>query len=288
MTDHAYNRRIVFNRRLRSALRCIIALTVTAAFLFPIFWMLSGSLKNDKEILASVPTLLPKSLHVMNYTEAMRKEPFGLYMINTAIVTVGQMAIELFTGILAAYSFGRGRYRGRHIMFLFVLGAMMVPIQVTFMPLYIMIAHAGLKNTFIGLIIVGCVSPYTIFMLRQAFMGVDDSYLDAAKVDGMGTMGMIFQVLVPMCKPTLMTLVLISFIGGWNSYFWPKIIANDKESVRVLTVGLAHLKASMQDGLLLNAGEVMAGAAISISPVLVMFAIFQKQMLSGYTKAAMK
>jgi len=145
-----------------------------------------------------------------------------------------------------------------------------------------------MKNTFIGLILVGCVSPYTIFMLRQAFMGVDDSYLDAAKVDGMGTMGMIFKVLVPMCKPTLMTLVLISFIGGWNSYFWPKIIANEKESVRVLTVGLAHLKASMQDGLLLNAGEVMAGAAISISPVLVMFAIFQKQMLSGYTKAAMK
>ena len=288
MTDRIYNRRIVWKRKLRSALRLLVAMVITAVFIFPIFWMLSGSLKDDKEILATVPTLLPKEPYFQNYSEAMRKEPFGRYMLNTAIVTAGQMAIELFTGILAAYSFGRGRYRGRHLMFLFVLGAMMVPIQVTFMPLYIMIAQGGMKNTFIGLIIVGCVSPYTIFMLRQAFMGVDDSYLDAAKVDGMGTMGMIFKVLVPMCKPTLMTLVLISFIGGWNSYFWPKIIANEKESVRVLTGGLAHLKASMQDGLLLNAGEVMAGAAISISPVLVMFAIFQKQMLSGYTKAAMK
>ena len=173
-------------------------------------------------------------------------------------------------------------------MFIFVLGAMMVPIQVTFVPLYVMIARAGLKNTYLGLIIVGAVSPYTIFMLRQAFMGVDESYLDAARVDGMGKLGVIFRIMVPMCKPTLVTMVLMSFIGGWNTYFWPSIIANDSANVRVLTLGLMHLKQSFSGESIRNYHEIMAGALISILPVLVMFAIFQKQMLSGYTKAAMK
>lgn len=275
-------------RAVKSSIRFIFALAISLLFLFPVFWMISGSLKTEAEILAARPSLFPAVPYWHNYSEAMRKEPFMRYMLNTLIVTVGTLSIEILTSVLAAYSFGRGQYRGKHALFIYVLGAMMVPIQVTFVPLYIMISHMGLKNTYLGLIIVGCVSPYSIFMIRQAFMSVDESYLDAARVDGMGTLGMIFRVLVPMCKATIMTLLLVNFIGGWNSYFWPKIIANDKEEVRLLTIGMAHLKSSMQDGLLLNAGEVMAGAVISSSPVLIMFLVFQKQMLSGYTKAAMK
>lgn len=275
-------------KKTKSVLRFLLSLAVTLLFIFPIFWMLSCSFKPEVEIISGRPTLLPINPTVRGYTEAMRKEPFFRYMLNTVIVTAGNMSLQLFTSILAAYSFGRGEYRGRNAMFIYVLGAMMVPIQVTFLPLYIMISNMGLKNSFLGMIIVGCVSPYTIFMLRNAFMGVDESYLDAARVDGMGKFGIIFRILVPMCKPTLMTMILMAFIGGWNSYFWPKIIASDKESVRVLTIGLTHLKSSMPNGLLENAGEVMAGATITISPVLIIFMIFQKQMLSGYTKAAMK
>ncbi len=275
-------------RRTRNIIRYTFAILITLVFIFPIFWMTSTSLKPEDEVLAATQTLLPVKWQFSNYATVMQKEPFMRYMLNTAIVTAGTMILEMGTGVLAAYSFARGKYRGKHAMFLFVLGAMMVPIQVTFVPLYVMIARAGLKNTFLGLIIVGAVSPYTIFMLRQAFMSVDESYLDAARVDGMGKLGVITRILVPMCKPTMITMMLMSFIGGWNTYFWPNIIANDSVNVRVLTLGLMHLKKSFAGESVRNFHEIMAGALISIVPVLVMFVIFQKQMLSGYTKAAMK
>lgn len=275
-------------RQTRNIIRYIFAILITLVFLFPIFWMISTSLKPEDEVLAATQTLLPIKWQFSNYATVMQKEPFMRYMLNTAIVTAGTMILEMGTGVLAAYSFARGKYRGKHAMFIFVLGAMMVPIQVTFVPLYVMIARAGLKNTFLGLIIVGAVSPYTIFMLRQAFMSVDESYLDAARVDGMGKIGIITRILVPMCKPTMITMMLMSFIGGWNTYFWPNIIANDSVNVRVLTLGLMHLKQSFAGESVRNFHEIMAGALISIVPVLVMFIIFQKQMLSGYTKAAMK
>ena len=117
---------------------------------------------------------------------------------------------------------------------------------------------------------------------------MDDSYIEAGRIDGMGRIGTIVHVLCPMCAPTLITLSILSFIGGWNTYFWPSIIANDSVNVRVLTLGLMHLKQSFSGESIRNYHEIMAGALISILPVLVMFAIFQKQMLSGYTKAAMK
>lgn len=285
---NALNTHVRAVKQAKNTVRFIFALLITLVFIFPIFWMVSTSLKPEDEVLNATQTLLPVKWQFSNYAAVMRKEPFLRYMLNTAIVTAGSMLLELSTGILAAYSFARGKYRGKHAMFIFVLGAMMVPIQVTFVPLYVMIARVGLKNTYLGLIIVGAVSPYTIFMLRQAFMGVDESYLDAARVDGMGKLGVIFRIMVPMCKPTLVTMVLMSFIGGWNTYFWPSIIANDSVNVRVLTLGLMHLKQSFSGESIRNYHEIMAGALISILPVLVMFAIFQKQMLSGYTKAAMK
>ena len=274
---NALNTHVRAVKQAKNTVRFIFALLITLVFIFPIFWMVSTSLKPEDEVLNATQTLLPVKWQFSNYATVMCKEPFLRYMLNTAIVTAGSMLLELSTGILAAYSFARGRYRGKHAMFIFVLGAMMVPIQVTFVPLYVMIARAGLKNTYLGLIIVGAVSPYTIFMLRQAFMGVDESYLDAARVDGMGKLGVIFRIMV-----------LMSFIGGWNTYFWPSIIANDSVNVRVLTLGLMHLKQSFSGESIRNYHEIMAGALISILPVLVMFAIFQKQMLSGYTKAAMK
>ena len=205
---NALNTHVRAVKQAKNTVRFIFALLITLVFIFPIFWMVSTSLKPEDEVLNATQTLLPVKWQFSNYATVMRKEPFLRYMLNTAIVTAGSMLLELSTGILAAYSFARGRYRGKHAMFIFVLGAMMVPIQVTFVPLYVMIARAGLKNTYLGLIIVGAVSPYTIFMLRQAFMGVDESYLDAARVDGMGKLGVIFRIMVPMCKPTVITVAL--------------------------------------------------------------------------------
>ena len=124
-------------------------------------------------------------------------------------------------------------------------------------------------------------------MLRQNFMAVDDSYVDAAKVDGLGRIGIITKILMPMCKSSLVTTILVTFTNGWNSYFWPKIIAKN-ETRRVLTIGLAQLKNTFAGQATMNNHEIMAGAVMAILPVVILFFVFQKYMLTGYSKAAMK
>ena len=139
----------------------------------------------------------------------------------------------------------------------------------------------------VGIWIAGCVSSYAIFLLRQAFMTIDDSYLEAARVDGMNKLGVLFNIMVPMCKPTVITVGLTSFMGAWNNYFWPKVIIKQQE-MYVLTVGVQRLRTSYGGEITNNYHQIMAGVLLSIIPVFIVFAIFQKHMLSGFTKAAMK
>ena len=222
-----------------------------------------------------------------NFSYPFQKVPFLRYMLNTALITVMQMSSELLLGILAAYGFSKGKFHGKHFLFIVVLGAMMIPIQVTFIPLYIVVARVGWMNTYWGVWIAGCVSSYTIFLLRQSFMTVDNSYIEAARVDGMGKLGSIFGIMVPMCKPTVITVALTTFMGGWNNYFWPKIIIKAQD-MYVLTVGVQRLKTSYGNDATSNYHQIMAGVLLSVIPVFIVFAIFQRHMLSGFTKAAMK
>ena len=255
--------------------------------MFPLYWMLISSVKSQEEILLLEPTLWPREFHFENYIHVFERANFGKYYYNTIVMTAGLLISQIITGIFAAYGFSKGKFKGQNLCFLIVLGALMIPLQVTFIPIYIMCANWGLADTFLGLILPECVSPYYIFMLRQTFMAIDDSYVEAARVDGLGRIGIITKILAPMCKSTLFTVTLVTFTSGWNNYFWPKIIAKN-ETRRVLTVGLAQLKNTFAGQATMNNHEIMAGAVMAILPVVILFFIFQKYMLTGYSKAAMK
>lgn len=267
--------------------RTVLALIITIVMVFPLFWMLSTSLKSEAEVMGSKLVFWPSAPQFQNFSYVVNKVPFFRYMLNTAVVTVMQMASELLLGIMAAYAFSKGRFHGKHFLFLVVLGAMMIPLQVTFIPLYIMVARAGLMSTYWGIWIAGAVSSYTIFLLRQAFMTIDDSYLEAAHVDGMGKFGTLFKIMVPMCKPTVITVALTAFMNGWNNYFWPKVIVKE-QNMYMLTVGIQKLRTSYGGEVTNNYHQIMAGVLLSVIPVFIVFALFQKHMLSGFTKAAMK
>lgn len=267
--------------------RGTFALLVTIVMVFPLYWLLATSLKTESEVMSATITFWPKELQWENFTYVVNKVPFFRYMLNTAVITAMSMTSEILLGILAAYAFSKGRFHGKHFFFLLVLGAMMIPIQVTFIPLYITMAQIGLMNTYWGVWIAGCVSSYAIFLLRQAFMTVDNSYLEAARVDGMNKLGVLFRIMVPMCKPTVITVALTSFMGAWNNYFWPKVIIKQQD-MYVLTVGVQRLRTSYGGEITNNYHQIMAGVLLSIIPVFIVFAIFQKHMLSGFTKAAMK
>ncbi|MED9959234.1 MAG: carbohydrate ABC transporter permease [Christensenellales bacterium] len=274
-------------RRVGQAIRFLLALTITVIMIFPLFWMLSTSLKTEAEVMGSQLVFWPEKMRFENFTYVIEKVPFFRYMLNTAVVTAMQMASELLLGIMAAYAFSKGKFHGKHLLFLLVLGAMMIPLQVTFIPLYVMVAQAGMMSTYWGVWIAGCVSSYTIFLLRQAFMTVDNSYLEAAHVDGMGKFATLFRIMVPMCKPTVITVALTAFMGGWNNYFWPKVIVKE-QNMYLLTVGIQKLRTSYGGEVTNNYHQIMAGVLLSVIPVFIVFALFQRHMLSGFTKAAMK
>lgn len=219
---HADIRKQMALKQLRVGLQYFFAIAITLVMLFPIYWMIISSFKTSEELLLPVPTLWPKKFIFSNYPLALQKAPFGLYFYNTIVSTFFMMMGELIIGVLAAYGFSKGQFAGRDGLFLLVLGALMIPIQVTFVPIYVLISRLGWMNSFPGLIIPNLASAYFIFMLRQTFKAVDDSYLDAGRIDGMGRIATIAHVLVPMCAPTLITISIISFINGWNSYFWPR------------------------------------------------------------------
>lgn len=281
------NQRAIAKRKAATVLQYVFAVGVTLFMIFPLYWMFITSVKSQEEVLLALPTFWPKEWHFENYSNVLSRANFSKYYYNTIVMTAGILFSQVITGVLAAYGFSKGRFKGQKILFLLVLGALMIPLQVTFIPLYIMFANWKLTDTFLGLILPEMVSPYYIFMMRQAFLTVDDSYIEAAKLDGMGRLGIITRVLVPMCKSTLITITLVTFTNGWNSYFWPKIIAKN-ETRRVLTVGLVHLRNTFAGLDTMNNHEIMAGAVLAVLPVIVLFFIFQKYMLTGYEKTAMK
>ena len=271
----------------RYHLQTVIAVLVTIIMLFPLYWMIATSFKSAEEVQMVIPTLFPHEFHPENYVNVMQRGNFMKYYFNTIVMTAGILISQVGTGVLAAYGFACGKFRGRNFLFLVVLGALMIPIQVTFIPIFIMCSNWGLTDTFLGLILPEAVSAYYIFMLRNTFMSIDQSYIDAGRIDGLGRLGIITRVLVPMSKSTLFTVTLVTFTNGWNAYFWPKIIARN-EVRRVLTVGLAQLKETFAGQAVANYHEIMAGAVLAIIPVVILFMIFQKYMMTGYSKAAMK
>jgi len=274
-------------RRVRKWAQIIFATIVAAIMLFPIYWMLISSFKSTDELLLPTPTLWPETWDFTNYPNVLKRAPIGLYFYNTMVSTIIIMIFQLSIGILAAYGFSKGEFKHKNALFIVVLGALMVPIQVTFIPIYVMCAKMGWINTFAGLIVPNLVSAYFIFMLRQTFMSVDNSYLEAGKLDGMGRIGTIVYVLCPMCAPTLITVSIITFINGWNSYFWPKMVTTG-DARRTLAVGIQFIRQTFAGLEVSNYNEIMAGAVLAILPIVALFLILQKYIMTGLSKASMK
>lgn len=270
------------------SLKTLGGLTVTLIMLFPLYWMLVTTFRPGIIVLSKEFSLLPEKLSLKNYAEALKRVPLLRYILNTVFATALGLFFKIGSGILAAYSFACGRFPGRDILFYLILGAMMVPHQVTFVPLYVLCSRLGWIDTFPGLLLPGLVDAHFIFMLRQSFKSVDSSYLDAGKMDGLGTLGAIWYVMIPMCRSTLIAAGLTTFIGEWNSYFWPKIITQT-DRIRTVAAGLVYLKESYTGmEIWQNMNVTMAGAVITLIPAILLFFLFQKYMLTGYSKASMK
>lgn len=262
----------------------IIDIGIVFLFLFPFLWMLSVSLQTEKEITTIPLTLIPKVPQWKNYVEAFRSAPFLLYLKNSILVILGVVIIQLLVMVPAAYAFAKFEFAGKKLCFGLVLIAFMTPAQLTFYPIYHMMSNAGLMNTLWPQILPFMTNAFGIFLLRQYFMQIPDELLEAARLDNAGVLKIIGKIMLPMSKPALTSIVLFSFVGHWNDYFWPLIITSSTQ-VRPLTIGVAMLKNTEGAA---SWHYIMAGNVMLILPILVLYLFFSKYIVSSFTYSGIK
>lgn len=251
--------------------------------LLPFIWMLSTSLKSPGEVTAMPPVWIPEDLKWKNYAEAWGMAPFLRYTFNSVIVTVLSTIGELLTTILAAYAFSRVNFYGRDMIFAILLGTMMVPGEVLLIPNYVTLSNLGWIDHYEALIVPWLASIFSIFLLRQFFLGIPKELSYAAKIDGCRDFRFLWTIMVPLAKPALITIVLLKAIGSWNAFLWPLIVTQSKE-MRTLPVGLTSFST--------EAGTVyellMAASTMIILPMIILYLILQKYIIEGVAKAGIK
>ncbi|MDK8181444.1 carbohydrate ABC transporter permease [Paenibacillus sp. UMB4589-SE434] len=273
--------------RLELIVRTLVGALIMAAIFFPIFWLFISSVKTQAEMRMAVPTFWPEAFAWDNYAEALRIIPFVRFFGNTLVMTCGIIFLQLNVALMAAYAFAKGRFPGRDILFFLVLAAMIIPDQVIFVPVYVLMSQLDWLDTFWALIIPHGASAYGIFLLRQAFKSVNNDVLEAARVDGAGRFAMLYRILLPITMPTVVTLGVLVFISSWNSYFWPLIMTNT-DSMRVLTVGIAMLRDSIAGDEAMYFHIIMAASVMCILPIVVIFTAMQKHIVSAMANSTFK
>lgn len=248
----------------------------------PFIWMIISSFKPESEIMQLVPTLLPKQFTLENYTKLFKEMNFAVYLKNTIII-VAFSFIGLFLNAMAGYAFAKYEFPKKDKIFYLVLATMMIPSQVTMIPVYMILNYMGLTNTLIGIALPGMVAGFSVFLFKQFMTTIPDEILEAARLEGASEFYIFFKIVIPMSKPILSVQAILTFIGAWNSFLWPLIMANE-ESLYTLSVGLSLLKGQNTA----SYGLQMAGSALMIVPIVIIFSIFQKHIIDGYSLSGMK
>jgi len=258
-------------------------IVATLVVFLPLLWMVLSSFKQPGEIVTTDLKILPQAPTLDNYHTAMTTVPFGQFFLNSVIVTAVGSAIKVSLAILTAYALVFVRFPFKNVVFVIILVALMVPAQVSILPNYILIAGLGGKNTLWGIILPGLGTAFGTFLLRQHFLTLPGSILEAAELDGAGHWRRLWRVVVPVSIPSIATVGLVTVVSEWNDYIWPLIITDRPESM-TLPVGLTLLQNSESNGA--GWGILMAGSVLVILPVLIIFAMLQRYIVAGLTQGS--
>jgi multiple sugar transport system permease protein len=261
-------------------LYCALA-ALGAVFTLPLLWMLSSSLHTLPGMFAVPYRWIPDAPQWKNYLDVFTAFPFGRYLANTLLITVPTMVFTVVSCALVAYGFARFRFRGRDALFAVCLATMMLPGQVTMIPMYMVYARLGWVDTYLPLIIPSLFgSPFYIFLLRQFFLSIPTEYDDAARIDGAGRLQVLWHVLLPQARPAVITVLLFTFIGSWNDFFGPLVYINSPEKA-TLTLGLNMLKTQVMGAGQIEWNLLMAGSLVVLLPNVVLFFFAQKYFVRG-------
>lgn len=270
-------------KRLVGSLFHVALIGVGIVMIVPFAWMISTALKGSAEMYIYPPVWIPKEIHLENFKRAWQIAPFGRFYINSIFVATVITVSQVITGALAGYVFARLRFPGRDAIFYIYLATLIVPTQITMLPLFLIMNKLKWINTYQAMIVPFLSSAFIVFFLRQFFSTLPMALEDAAKIDGCGRVRFIWQVLLPLSRPALASIGLFTFLGHWNSYIWPLIITNST-NMRTLPIGLRYFVE--ESGTQYN--YMMAAALISIAPVVLLFFLAQRQFIESIALTGMK
>ena len=251
--------------------------------LFPFIWMVATSLKVDRDLFITPPQLIPTQFAPENYRTVLDAFPVGRFLVNSVVVSIVSTVLQLLTSAMAAYAFARMRFWGRDSLFVLYLATLMIPLQVTIVPLFVEMRYLNLVDTYPGLILPSIASAFGTFLLRQWFLGLPVELEEAALIDGAGQWTIFRRIVLPNSRPALAAFGIFAFMASWNSFLWPLVVTSSPD-VMTLPVGLANLHGRYTTAWNL----VMAGATISVIPILIVYIAAQKQVIRSVALSGIK
>jgi multiple sugar transport system permease protein len=266
----------------RFTLLAYVLLTLGAlAMVFPFMWMLLSSFKSAREVLS--PSFFPSQFTLVNYIEVLTRTAFPRWFLNSLVVAVGTTASVLFFCSLVGYVLALLRFPGKNVVFILILSTLMVPTEMLVIPWYVMSAQFGWMNTYWGLMFPGLIPGFGVFLMRQFFSTLPRDLFDAARIDGVSEPGLFFRIGLPLVGPGLAALGIFAFIGNWNAYLWP-LIAAQSPAMRTVPVGISLFSGEAGAAWHL----IMSASSLAIVPVLIVFVIFQRQIIEGVVLTGVK
>jgi multiple sugar transport system permease protein len=270
-------------RRLLSVLTLAALALLAAASLAPLLWMLSLSLMPAGEATALPPRLLPSAPTLAHYETLFARLPLARALGNSLLLASAATVLGLASNSLAGYAFAKLRFRGRDALSRALLAALVIPGQVAMLPLFLLVKELGLVNTYAGVLVPSLASIFGIFLVRQYVAGIPDALLDAARLDGAGELRVFTAVVLPLCRPVLVTLGTFTFLGAWNDFLWPLVVLSD-ERLQPLPVALASLLGEHAP----DVEILMAGAVLTVLPVVLLFIALQRYYLQGILSGSLR
>ncbi|MBN2092503.1 carbohydrate ABC transporter permease [candidate division KSB1 bacterium] len=251
--------------------------------LLPFFWMLSASFMPTGEASSFPPKFLPSQFTINQYLFLFERMHLGRFFLNSLILAISVSLVSLFVNSLAGFAFAKYHFKGKRSLFTFLLSSMIIPGQVTMLPVFLLLNKLGLLNTYFGIIIPGMASIFGIFLIRQYLQGIPDSLIEAARIDGASDWRIYWRIILPLALPVLVTLTLFTFMGTWNDFLWPLIVMTN-EDMYTLPVAISNLLGEHA----LDLELMMAGSVITILPVLIVFMFLQKYYIQGILLGGIK
>ncbi|NTR04004.1 carbohydrate ABC transporter permease [Enterococcus faecium] len=267
----------------KKIIRTISMLVILLVIAFPFLWLIISSFKHEKDLISFPPRIFADSYTLDNYIKVWTTIPLLDYIKNTVIFAGGTVITSVFFDSLAGYAFARMRFKGKSVLFYFVLLTMMIPFQVFMIPLFIEVNLLGMLDTYAGLIIPRMTTAFGIFMMRSFFITLPDSLEEAARIDGLSEFNIFLKIMLPLSKPTLLSLGIFTLMNSWNDLLYPLILTSSSK-MRTLPAGLALFTGQN----ISFYGPVMAGTVISMLPLLVVYIFAQKYFVQGTAMSGMK